>query len=134
MTDTSVVVGEILAGGHDSRLLPIIEAVQVRMAQGASATYWRIRYDGLEVTEQSITAGEMRTVCDLLAAARGHRVFMGDVHPELEAGDFIAVLATVLQTRQSLPLNEAEKKVAAVPMDELRTMVDLYEVAPAPKD
>lgn len=134
MSDTDRVVGEILAGGHDGNVLKIIEAVQTRMAQGSTQTYWRIRYDGFEVTEQSITAGEMRTVCDLLTAARGQRVWMGDVHPEMEPGDFIAVLSTALQTRQGLSLNDAVKRCEAIPMQQLRESVDLFEVSPAPKD
>lgn len=134
MTDTGKVVGEILAGGHDGKLIEIIEAIQHRMASGAAQTYWRIRWDDLEVTEQSITAGEMRTVIQYLSAARGKRVTVVDVHPELEPGDFIAVLATVLQSRKDIPLKEAEKQIGDVPMADLLAAVDVYEVAPAPKD
>jgi hypothetical protein len=134
LSDTAKVVGEILAGGHDGRVLQIIEAIQVRMRQGSTQTYWRIRYDDLEVTQQSVTVGEMRTACDLLSAARGERVMMLDVHPEAEAGDFIAVLAAVLQHRKNVPFVEAERQIAAVPMGDLMACVDLYEVAPAPKD
>lgn len=134
MNETDRVVADILAGKHDGHVLHVIEAVQTRMAQGHTQTYWRIRIDGIEVTEQSVTAGEMRTVCDLLSAARGQRVWMGDVHPELEPGDFIAVLSTVLQSRQGMSLSEAVKRCEAIPMQELREAVDLYEVAPSPKD
>lgn len=134
MTDTAKVTADILAGRHDGKLIQIIEAIQHRMASGAAQTYWRIRWDDLEVTEQSITAGEMRTVIQYLSAARGKRVTVVDVHPELEPGDFIAVLATVLQSRKDIPLKEAEKQIGDVPMADLLAAVDVYEVAPAPKD
>lgn len=134
MSDTASVVGEILAGGHDGRVLEIVQAIQQRLALGATQTYWRIRWDDMEVTQQSVTAGEMRTACGLLSAARGQRVPMLDVHPEVEAGDFIAVVAAVLHHRQGLPLGEAERLIAGTSLSELMERVDLYEVAPAPKD
>lgn len=134
MTDTAKVTADILAGRHDGKLIQIIEAIQHRMSSGAAQTYWRIRWDDLEVTEQSITAGEMRTVIQYLSAARGQRVTVVDVHPELEPGDFIAVLATVLQSRKGVALKEAEKLIGDVPMADLLAAVDMYEVAPAPKD
>lgn len=134
MTDTAKVTADILAGRHDGKLVQIIEAIQHRMASGAAQTYWRIRWDDLEVTEQSITAGEMRTVLQYLSAARGQRVMMLDVHPEVEPGDFIAVLATVLQSRKDIPLKEAERQIEAIPIADLLAAVDIYEMAPAPKD
>ncbi len=131
MSDTAQVVGEILAGGHDGKVLEIIQAIQTRMATGATQTYWRIRWDDdLEVTEHTITAGEMRTVCQLLSAARGQRVVVTDLHPEADPGDLIAVVSTVLQTRRGVPLPEATRQIEATPMAYLMGKVDLYEVPP----
>ena len=134
MTDTAKVVGEILAGGHDGHTLEIVEAVQVRMATGFVQTRWILRHGDIEVTEETVTVGEIRTVEQYLSAARGGRVTWLQIDPRENAGDFMAVLAVLLQTRGGMSLPEAEKVVAGIAMGDIKEHIDQYELAPAPKD
>lgn len=128
MSDVSQVVAEILAGRFDGELLTLVEAVQVRFKSGPGQTRWRIRFDDLEVTEETITVGEIRR----LEKALG--VGWMDIDPQGSAEHFSVLLAVLLATRCDMSATDAQAKVDAIPMGDLLSHLDSYELTPAPKD
>lgn len=128
MSDVSQTVAEVLAGRHDGDLLTLVEAVKERLSKGASRVCWRLTYDDLEVTEESVTIGEIRLVEKSIGAN------WMSLDPASSAEHFAALLTVLLHTRLGLKSSEAQAKVEAIPMGDLLKHLTQYELAPAPKD
>jgi hypothetical protein len=128
MSDVSQVVAEILAGRHDGGLLTIVEAVKERLSKGTTRFCWRLRYDDLEVTEETVTVGEIRLV------EKSSGVNWMELDPATSAEHFAALLTVLLHTRSGMKSADATAAVEAIPMGELLDHLTQYELAPAPKD
>lgn len=128
MSDVSQVVAEILAGRYDGSLLVVVEAVQKRLTDGPGQTRWRVTYDDLVVTEESVTVGEIRKLEKLLG------VGWMQIDPQTSGEHFAGLLTILLCSRKDMKPKDATDLVEAIPMGDLLSHLDQYELTPAPKD
>lgn len=136
------VLAAIADGDLDGSLDQLVAAVVARVQDGRVRFPWRIRFDGDEWTEQSVTAGEMKFaegVCyvdgvDDRGRPFRRRATRHEINPRGTAEHAIALLVAHLHKVKGLSLKDAVARAEAVTADELDEMVDEYEVVRPPKD
>lgn len=142
MSDVDGVLDAIKAGDYDGHLDDIALAMVERARSGAVEFFWRIRLDGDEWTQESVTLGELsfaERVCkvtyqDELGRTRVRPALMDEINPRAYAEHLAALLTAHFHKADGLPLADAVKKAENYPRSVLRDAVDEYEVVHAPKD
>lgn len=140
--DLDDVLAAVADGDLDGNLDRIVAAVVQRVQDGQVSFKWRIRFDGDEWTQQSVTAGEMKFAeghCHVEGVdERGHpwrrRATYHEIDPRITAEHALALVIAHLHKAQDLPLRDAVKRAEAITIEELDGMVDEYEVVNPPKD
>lgn len=132
MADPSVepakVNAEILAGRYDGHLVELVEAVQQRFNSSDARKFWRITFDDLEWTEETVTLGEVATVERVLG------VTWHDIDPAASAGHLQALIAAHLAEGDAeLKFGDAMAKAKTMPMGDLLDVLSHYEKTTAPK-
>lgn len=129
MTDTEKVADEIVAGDHDGKLGVLLDALRRRALEGPSFA-WRIRFDGWEITQETITLGVMSD------AERLAGVSFFQMNPRTSASHLAAVLTAQVRKQNATTLDKAAELVdTLVTQVDLPGIVDEYEVpakTPAP--
>lgn len=141
MTDTQTIIDEIVAGAHDGSLDDIVVAVVERAKTGEVLFPWRIRFDGDEWTQESVTLGELKFaeqhchVTDVLPGGmtRQRPATYREINPRANAEHALALVMAHLHKAQGVPLGEAVKRAEAITHTELNDMIDEYEVPGRPK-
>lgn len=142
MSDLDAVLAAIAAGDYDGHLDDIALAMVERARTGAVEFFWRIRLDGDEWTQETVTLGELsfaERVCkvtyqDELGRTRTRPALMDEINPRAYAEHLAALLTAHFHKADGLDLTDAIKKAEAYPRKVLREAVDEYEVVNAPKD
>lgn len=119
---------QILAGGYDGSLVEIVQAIQERFQNSTHRQLWRIRFDGDEWTEETVTIGEIADV-ERAVGRNWH-----SVDPASSAQHLVAVIAAHVAHRDDIKMSEALKQAGKVPMGELTEVLSHYEKADAPKE
>lgn len=126
------------AGDLDGHLDDIVRAMVDRVRSGAVDMRWRIRFDGDEWTEDTVTLGE-------LGFAEQHATVPGpggrrrqatrvEIDPRVTAEHALALIVAHMHKAQGVPLSEAVKRAEQITAADLESIVDEYEVVRAPKD
>lgn len=142
MSDLDAVIAAIAAGDYDGKLSEIADAIADRIRPGVVDVFWRIRLDGDEWTQETVTLGELafaERVCkvnyiDEMGRTRIRPASMDEINPVVHAEHLAAVLTAHFHKADGLDLADAVKKAEGYPRSQLREAVDGYEVAAAPKD
>jgi hypothetical protein len=128
----------IAAGELDGQLEPLVAAVVARVRAGAVDIRWRMRYEGDEWTQDSVTLAELKFAeqhCWTFEQGVGRRrATRVEINPRVTAEHALALLIAHLTEAQGMPLHEATKRAGAVTAAELDGIVDEYEVVKPPKD
>jgi hypothetical protein len=135
--DLDTIAAEIAAGDHDGHLDDIVLAVVERARAGAVRFYWRLRVDGDEWTEESVTLGELKfaeTVARVTENGRTRPAQMAELNPRIYADHCMALIVAHLHKAQGLPLEDAVKKAETLTAAEVAEAVSEYEVVRAPLD
>lgn len=138
MPELNEVIETIKAGTFDGQLDNIVGAVIERARSGAVSFYWRLRVDGDEWTQETVTLGELKfaesvaKVTDL--SGRIRRAQMAELDPRTYADHLTALIVAHLHKANDLPLPDAIKKAEALTAAEIAEAVSEYEVVRAPKD
>ena len=142
MSDLDAVLAAIAAGDYDGELSEIADAIAGRIRQGVVDGFWRIRLDGDEWTQETVTLGELAfaervckvTYIDEMGRTRIRPASMDEINPVVHAEHLSAVLTAHFHKVDDLPLSDAVKKAEGYSRKVLKDAVDGYEVAAAPKD
>lgn len=142
MSDLDAVLAAIAAGDYDGDLDAIALAMVERARSGAVEFFWRIRLDGDEWTQETVTLGELafaERVCkvtyqDEHGRTRTRPALMDEINPRAYAEHLAALLTAHFHKADDLPLADAIKKAESYPRKVLKDAVDEYEVVAAPKD
>lgn len=135
--DVSDVVAAIADGQLDGNLDDVVLAIVDRARTGATSFYWRIRADGDEWTQETVTLGELKfaephcKVSDPKVGVR--RAQIHEIDPRASAEHLVALLTAHFLKVDGLPLSDAIKKAENYPASALAEMVGEYEVPAAPK-
>jgi len=118
----------IAAGDADGHLTAIIEAVQARVADGAAAFQWEIRWGDLEVTESDLTLDEALTVEKTTGST------WQTIDPLRSATHCRAILHACIVARTGVTSAEADAVLAPATVHEIIEAISKAEVNPAPLD
>lgn len=136
--DLDDITAAIAAGDLDGQLEQLVAAVVDRVRSGAVDVRWRIRFDGDEWTQDTITLGELKFAeqhCHVDDPARGRRrATRIDIDPRVYAEHVLALVTGHLHKVRGLSLKDAIAKAEAITAENLEAMVDEYEVVLPPKD
>lgn len=136
--DVTDVVSAIADGQLDGQLDDIVLAVVDRARTGATSFYWRIRADGDEWTQETVTLGELKFAephCKVSDPRTGlRRAQIHEIDPRTSAEHLVALLTAHFLKVDGLPLADALKKAEHYPASALAEMVGEYEVVNPPKD
>lgn len=132
------VVEAIHEGALDGHLETIVAAMVNRVQAGAIEIVWRIRYDGDEWTQQTVTLGELKFAeqhCHVVdAAGQRRQATRIEINPRVTAEHALGLIVAHLHKAQGVPLAEAVKRAEAITAADLDVIVDEYEVVRPPKD
>ena len=117
---------EVKLGVYDGALTDLLGAIQFRIAGGATAFRWRIRWDDLEVTEDNITLGELEDIEKEL------RVSWASVHPVKSAQQCSTLLRAAMKHRTELTDDEVTEAVGKLTASDALDAIDQYEVRRPP--
>ncbi len=139
--DVDDITAAIAAGDLDGQLEPIVAAAVARVREGAVEMRWRIRFDGDEWTEDSVTLGELKFAeqhCHVDAYNdRGlpyrRRATRVEIDPRVHAEHALALIIARLTKVDRVGLAEATKRAEAITAADLAGIVGEYEVV-RPKD
>lgn len=138
MADHTDVAAAIAAGDYDGHLDDIVLAVVERAREGAVAFYWRLRVDGDEWTQETVTLGELKFAEQhakvIGSDGRARRATLAEIDPRATAEHAVALLVAHFYKIEGLPLTEAVAKAEGFPATALADMVGEYEVVRPPKD
>lgn len=141
MADLAQIVGAIDAGEFDGDIDAIATACVNRVRSGAVEMAWRIRLDGDEWTQQSVTLGEMKWACqnasvlDVTGRVPVRRpASMWELDPRGNAEHAVALIVAHLHKAQGAALADAVKRAEAITAAELVDIIGEYEVVNPPKD
>ena len=126
--ESNRIIAEILAGHHNDQLSELYHAVLKVAASEDLAVRWRIDYDGMEITEDSLTVGE----CLDIEEETGHS--WAAFNPTKTAHMARAIMVAALKRRQGYALNEARERVDAMAAADLLNCVSEYVVDGSPLD
>lgn len=131
------VVEAIKDGTLDGHLETVVSAMVDRVRAGAIEIMWRIRYDGDEWTQQSVTLGELKFAeqhCHVIEAGGRRPASRIEINPRVTAEHALALIVAHLHKAQGVALSDAVKRAESITATELDAMVDEYEVVRPPKD
>lgn len=132
------VVEAIHEGALDGHLETIVAAMVNRVQAGAIEIVWRIRYDGDEWTQKTVTLGELKFAeqhCHVVdAAGQRRQATRIEINPRVTAEHALALIVAHLHKAQGVKLSDAVKRAEAITATELDTMIDEFEVVRPPKD
>jgi hypothetical protein len=143
--DHEEITAAIDAGELDGNLDPIATAIVNRSRSGAVQMAWRLRYDGDEWTEQTVTLGELK-FAENHAAIIDHdirgfpvrrRALMWEIDPRGNAEHAVALIVAHLHKAQGVSLEDAIKRAEAIPANQLADVIGEFEVVAGidlPKD
>ena len=138
MADPKPFVARITAGDFDGHLDDIVLAILERARSGAVVFKWRLRLDGDEWTQDSVTLGEMRFAeqyCHVTDDNGNRRPAMySELDPRTSAEHAVGLIVAHLHKAQDLPLAAALKRAESITAAELADVVGEYEQNPVPKD
>jgi hypothetical protein len=120
----------IAAGDLDGELSTVLEAIQMRFAEGAAAMTWSINLPDLDLVihENDLTLNEAMLIEKMLGTT------WANIEPVTSASHCRAILAVCLSQRQELTPDEANDKLKALRVVELLSAIKRTEVSPAPLD
>lgn len=120
----------IAAGDLDGELGTVLEAIQMRFAEGAAAMTWSINLPDLdlEIHENDLTLNEAMLIEKMIGTN------WSNIEPVTSASHCRAILAVCLSQRQELTPDEANDKLKALKVVELLSAIKRTEVVPAPLD
>lgn len=116
----------ILAGEFDGHLADVLAAIVKRQQSGFSSMRWRLRLDGVEITEDDMTLAEAKTVEKIT------NLSWVTIEPTRSAVHMSAILVAAAHHRDGLSIEEAEERVDAHSANEIMGALDQYEVNPSP--
>jgi hypothetical protein len=138
MADPQPTVARIVAGDFDGHLDDLVMAILERARTGAVAFKWRLRLDGDEWSQDTVTLGEMRFAeqyCHVTDDnGRRRPAFYVELDPRTSADHAVGLIVAHLHKAQDLPLSAALKRAEAITAAELADVIGEYEVNPIPKD
>lgn len=126
--DTNRIIAEVLAGQHSDQLPDLFSAVLKAVSASEAGVRWAIDYEGLEVTEDSLTVGE----CVAIEEETG--LTWARIQPSRSALMARAVLTAALMKRKGMGKDEARERVEAIPALQFLKMVREYVVPASPLD
>lgn len=126
--DTAKVIAEVMAGRHDGKLVDIVEAVGQRLRSSTVRFCWRLRLDGEEWTEQTVTSGELAIAEQLL------KISYVNIDPRERLEHRIALVVAHLHKIHGEAIDVALKRAEAMTLAEQENLFELYEVTDDPKD
>ncbi len=135
--DLDDITTAIAAGEFDGRLDQIVAAAVERVQAGAVSMPWRLRLDGDEWTQQSVTVGELAFAEQLcwVDTPQGRRhATRAEIDPRVRTDHLLALVVAHLHKAQGLSLRDATTRAEAITADELDGIVGEYEVVRPPKD
>lgn len=109
-----VIAQEIAIGRHDSALTDLSKVVQERALALGQITMWRLDLGDLHVTESELTLGESVRLEEEMGVN-----WMEMPRPLQSAAMCRALLVLLLQTRLSLPADEAQTRADALTVEKL---------------
>ena len=134
LDDITTAIG---AGEFDGRLDQIVAAAVERVQAGAVAMPWRLRFDGDEWTQESVTVGELAFAEQLcwIDTPNGRRhATRAEIDPRIRTDHVLALVIAHLHKAQGVPLRDATKRAEAITATDLDGIVGEYEVVRPPKD
>ncbi len=129
--DIDDITTAIAAGDFDGRLDQIVAAAVERVQAGAVSMPWRLRLDGDEWTQQSVTVGELAFAEQLcwVDTPQGRRhATRAEIDPRIHSDHVLALVVAHLHKAQGLSLRDATKRAEAITAAELDGIVGEYEV------
>jgi hypothetical protein len=127
----------IAAGEFDGRLDQIVGAAVERVRAGAVSMPWRIRLDGDEWTQESVTVGELafaEQLCWVDGPGGRRHPTRAEIDPRIRSDHTLALIVAHLHKAQGVSLRDATKRAEAITAVELDGIVGEYEVVRPPKD
>lgn len=116
----------VARGDYDGDLVPILEAIQSRFIEAATAVRWVIDFEDLKVTEDDLTLDEA------FAIERAAGCNWSEIEPVRSAAHCRAIVAVCMGSRLNLTADEVEKRLAAIKVSELLKGIRREEVTPPP--
>lgn len=132
------VIGQVLIGRCDGGLVEIAKACAARTLEIGSAWQWRMKFsgtvDGVEIDDvwdqDTVTIGELAQA-ELLV---GNGISYMQLDPKLSIWHRVMILVAHLHKIHGVPLAAAINHAEGLSHQEQDDMIDMYEVAAAPKD
>lgn len=126
--DSNRIIAEVLAGQHNDSLPDLFSAVLKAVSSEDMGVRWAVDYEGLEVTEDTLTVGE----CVAIEEETG--LTWARIQPSRSALMARAVLTAALVARKGMGKDEARERVDAIPALQFLKMVREYVVPASPLD
>jgi hypothetical protein len=123
--DAPAIVDDITAGAFDDDLPELVAAIRGRYAEVGS--YWRVDFDGLDVTEQNITIAEAKLV------ERMAQTQLRFIDPASSVTQAAAIVQAAMMERRDMKPAIAEESLRRVTANDLSAACSRY-VADLPKD
>lgn len=124
----SKLTAEILAGRYDGSLVDLVDAVRERFAASDVRKFWRIRFDGDEWTEETVTLGEIAAVERMLGLT-WHQIDPAAAGTHLQA----LIAAHLAERDDDVKFADALVLAKKMPMGDLLDVLSHYEKPEAPK-
>lgn len=120
----------IAAGDIDGELATVLEAIQLRFAEGAAAMKWSIDLPelDLQLSEDDLTIDEAMLIERMASCT------WAEIDPVRSAAHSRAILAACLSQRQNLTPDEANERLKTLKVVDLLNAIKRTEVNPAPLD
>ena len=122
------IANRIAAGDYDTHLGAILDALQIRLSEGAASIRWVIDFDGLNVTEDDLTLDEAFKI------EKAAGCTWGEIEPVRSAAHCRAILAVCMAERLNLNSEEVDARLKTVKVVELLKSIKREAVSPAPLD
>jgi hypothetical protein len=135
--DLDDITTAIAAGEFDGRLDQLVAAAVERVQVGAVSMPWRLRFDGDEWTQESVTVGELAFAeqhCWVDTPQGRRHATRAEIDPRIRTDHLLALVVAHLHKAQSVPLRDATKRAEAITAADLDGIVDEYEVVRPPLD
>ena len=120
----------IAAGDLDGELGVVLDAIQMRFAEGAAAMTWSINLPelDLDIHENDLTLNEAMLIEKMIGTT------WANIEPVTSASHCRAILAVCIAQRQDLTADEASEKLKDLKVVDLLSAIKRTEVSPAPLD
>lgn len=125
--DVNDTLASILAGKADGHLVDIMHAIASRAQSDDVTIGWRIEFDGLEITEENQTLGEVVDVQRITGKG------WGEVDPINSPLDLQAILVAGLIERTGKSGKQAAEIVSKLNAETALACLSQYEIVRPPK-